>query len=67
MEMKASPGNRLLLHSRTVEESDRSGTILEVRGPDGSPPYLVHFTDGHKTLVYPAGNCEVVERRFQQA
>jgi hypothetical protein len=67
MAMKASEGDQLLMHSRTVEETDRKGTILEVRGADGSPPFLVRFDDGHERLVFPAGNCEVVQRRFQGA
>lgn len=65
MEMKASPGDLLLMHSRTVEETDRRGTILEVRGPEGDPPFLVRFADGGERLVFPAGDCEV--RRPQQA
>lgn len=66
--MKASQGDQLLVHSRTVEETDRRGTILEVRGTDGDPPFLVRFDDGHERLVFPAGNCEVVpQRRFQGA
>lgn len=65
--MKASEGDQLLVHSRTVEETDRRGTIIEVRGADGDPPFLVRFADGHERLVFPAGNCEVVQRRFQGA
>lgn len=65
--MKAMIGDQLHVHSRTVEEADRTGTILEVRGTEGSPPYLVRFSDGHESLVYPGGDCEVETRRFQGA
>ncbi|MFF8732008.1 DUF1918 domain-containing protein [Streptomyces sp. NPDC015171] len=32
---------------------NRTGKILEVKGPDGTPPYLVRFDDGQEQLVYP--------------
>ena len=41
--------------------------ILEVRGPEGAPPYLVRFADGHESLVYPGGDCEIEANRFQGA
>lgn len=60
--MKATVGDQLHMHSRTVEERDRIGVIKEVRGEDGAPPYLVRFQDGHERLVYPGGDC-VIERQ----
>ncbi len=57
--MKATVGDQLHVHSRTVGEYDRTGVILEVRGEDGAPPYLVRFDDGHERLVYPGGDSEV--------
>jgi hypothetical protein len=57
--MKATVGDQLHVHSRTVEETDRTGIILEVRGEEGAPPYLVRFNDGHERLVYPGSDCEV--------
>jgi hypothetical protein len=35
------------------------GDVVEVRGPDGQPPYLVRFDDGRERLVYPGPDCEV--------
>lgn len=29
------------------------GEVLETRGPDGGPPYLVRWSDGHEGLFYP--------------
>lgn len=58
--MHASVGDRLHVHSNTVGAQDRIAVIVEVRGEDGSPPYLVRFPDGHETLVYP-GSDSVVE------
>lgn len=65
--MKAMVGDQLRVHSRTVEKADRTGRILEVRGSEGAPPYLVRFTDGHESLVYPGGDCEIEAHRFQGA
>jgi hypothetical protein len=57
--MKASVGDRLHLHGHTVGDPDRTGTVMEVRGPDGAPPYLVRFTDGHESLVFPGPDATV--------
>lgn len=57
--MKATVGDQLHVHGRTVGEHDRTGVILEVRGEEGEPPYLVRFDDGHERLVFPGGDCEV--------
>ena len=57
--MRASVGDRLHFHVNTVGERDRTGEILEVRGPDGSPPFLVQFEDGHTTLVFPGPDAVV--------
>lgn len=60
--MQASIGDRLHVHSRTVGMDDRQGEIIEVRGSDGAPPYVVRFADGHESLVYPGPDC-IVEPR----
>lgn len=57
--MHASVGDRLLVHGHVVGQSDRQGEIIEVRGPDGSPPYVVRFDDGHETLVYPGPDAVI--------
>lgn len=65
--MKAHVGDRLRVHGRTVGDSDRTGTILEVRGEEGTPPYLVRFTDGQERLLYPGGDCVIEQPRPQGA
>ncbi len=57
--MKAAVGDQLHVHGRTVEQPDRTGTIIEVRGDNGEPPYMVRFDDGHQGLVYPGGDCSI--------
>lgn len=58
--MHATKGDRLLVHGKNVGLADRHGEIIEVRGDNGAPPYLVRFEDGHERLVYP-GPDSVVE------
>jgi hypothetical protein len=60
-EMRAAVGDRLHVHGHTVGEHDRLGEIVEVRGSEGGPPYLVRFADGHERLVFP-GPDAVIER-----
>jgi hypothetical protein len=57
--MQASAGERILIRGKSVDSPDRHGEIVEVRGADGAPPYLVRFDDGHETLVYPGADCVV--------
>jgi Domain of unknown function (DUF1918) len=53
MTMRAMVGDRLQVHGSTVGQPDRLGEIVDVRGADGSPPYLVKFDDGHQALIFP--------------
>ena len=60
--MKASVGNMLVIRGRHEGEPNRTGEIIEVRGADGSPPYVVRWNEGgHEVLVFP-GPDAVVER-----
>jgi uncharacterized protein DUF1918 len=62
--MQASVGDRILVHGNVVGQADRQGEIIEVRGPGGSPPYVVRFDDGHETLIYP-GPDAIIESQDQ--
>lgn len=58
--MKASPGDRIIVESAHVGEHARDGEILEVRGADGEPPFLVRWSDdGHESLVFPGPDAHV--------
>jgi hypothetical protein len=59
--VNAAVGDRINVHGRVVGQQDHRGRITEVRGPGGSPPYLVVFDDGHEALVFP-GPDAVIER-----
>jgi hypothetical protein len=57
--MEASVGDRLHVHGKTVGSADQYGEIVEVKGPEGHPPYLVRFADGHLGLVFPGPDAVV--------
>jgi hypothetical protein len=58
-DMHAKPGDVLIVESQTVDQQQRQATILEVRSPDGSPPYFVRWRDGHEGLIYPGPDAHV--------
>jgi hypothetical protein len=51
--MKAQVGDRIILAGTRVDDPMRDGEVLEVKGSDGSAPYMVRWSDGHTGLVYP--------------
>ena len=52
--MNGMVGDHIIVKSRHLAEPDRDGEILEVRGPDGGPPYVVRWSgDGHEGLFFP--------------
>ena len=60
--MQATVGDHLIVHGRIVGQSDRTGEIIDVRGADGAPPYLVRFSDGHESVIFPGPDC-VIEHK----
>ena len=58
--MYAKTGDRIVVRSRHEGEHDRDGEVLEVRGADGTPPYLVRWSDdGHESLFFPSSDAHV--------
>ena len=51
--MKAAVGDRLVINATHVDGPVRDGEVIEVRGEDGEPPYVVRWSDGHEGLVFP--------------
>ena len=51
--MRAQVGDRITLAAERVGQLTRDGTILEVRGDDGAPPYVVRWSDGRTGFVAP--------------
>ena len=58
--MNAAVGDRITIHSQHVEGHVRDGEIIEVRGADGAPPYVVRWSDtGHESLCFPGPDASV--------
>lgn len=58
--MRAKVGDRLVVEGHTETERRREGEILEVRGADGGPPFMVRWSDGQEGLTYPGPDTHVV-------
>ena len=51
--MRAHVGDRIILAAEHIDQPTRDGEVLEVRGTDGGPPYVVRWADGRSGLIYP--------------
>ena len=59
-DMHASVGDRIVIRGHHVGETDRDCEVIEVRGTDGGPPYLVRWGDsGQQSLFFPASDASV--------
>jgi len=61
--VSANVGDRIRLHSNTVDTPDRVGTIVAVLGEDG-PPYRVRFDAGAETIVAPGPDALIEPAGF---
>ena len=54
------PGDRLVITAHQQGGRPRDAEVLEVRGADGGPPYLVRWEDtGRVSLHYPGSDANV--------
>lgn len=51
--MRAKPGDRIILAGELVDQPTRAGEVLQSRGADGGPPYVVRWEDGHTSTLFP--------------
>lgn len=59
--MKASVGDEIVVESSVVAGAVRHGRVVELRHPDGTPPFVVEWQDtGERTLVLPGPDTHVV-------
>lgn len=64
--MHANIGDRIVIKGHRVGEPERDCEIVEVRGADGGPPYLVRWDDsGHETLFFPGSDAAL--EHFERA
>jgi len=60
--MHAKPGDRIIIKGHRIGEPDRDGEVLEARGQEGGPPFLVRWGEsGHVGLLYPGSDAVVQE------
>ncbi len=57
--MRAEVGDRLIVEAPTDHSNGRTGVVMEVRGDDGKPPYVVQWDDGHEGLCFPGPDAHV--------
>ncbi len=60
--MQAKVGDRLVVEGNRDTAPKREGEVVEVRGADGAPPYLIRWADGHEGLAYPGPDAHVVAK-----
>ena len=58
--MRAAVGDRITVPGLHVGDTVRSGEVVEVRGPEGGPPYVVRWSDGHEGVFVPGPGVKVV-------
>lgn len=62
--MKAQVGDRIVIRGHAVGLHERHATIVEVRGEDGGPPYVIHWADDPSEvprdhLFFPGPDADV--------
>ncbi|MFI9450756.1 DUF1918 domain-containing protein [Amycolatopsis sp. NPDC052450] len=66
--MRAQRGDWLVIKGPVVGKPDQRGLIIEVRNPDGAPPYVVRWPqDDHVSTVFPGPDAVVVTEAEQNA
>jgi hypothetical protein len=59
--MDANVGDRIIIRGHHTGQPVRACQVLEVRGSEGGPPYVVRWDDrGHETLFFPGSDATVV-------
>ena len=57
--MQASVNDRLVVRGHHIGDPDRQAVVLEVHGANGSPPYVVRWSDGHESTFFPSSDTAV--------
>jgi hypothetical protein len=58
-DMRAVAGDHLHFQGKVVGLHEHAAVVIEVRGADGAPPYLVRHADGHEAVVFPGPDAWV--------
>ncbi|ONF73647.1 DUF1918 domain-containing protein [Amycolatopsis keratiniphila] len=66
--MRAQRGDWLVIKGPTIGKPDQRALIVEVRNPDGTPPYVVRWPqDDHVSTIFPGADAVVVSEAEQNA
>jgi hypothetical protein len=66
--MQAKVGDRIVVKGNKVGAPDSVGRILEVRGDEGGPPYLVEWSDrAGEHLVWPGTDATIEHHGDERA
>lgn len=62
--MQVAVGDVLVIRGHKIGAPERRATVLEVRGDDGGPPYVVRWHDDpsdqpHEHLFFPSSDADV--------
>jgi hypothetical protein len=57
--MRAAVGDRIHFEGKVVGMHEHTAVVVEARGENGAPPYLVRHENGHETVVYPGADVWV--------
>lgn len=57
--MHANLGDTLHIRAHHIDVPDQWGRIIEIRGPNGTPPYVIEYPDGHTCLMFPGPDALV--------
>jgi Domain of unknown function (DUF1918) len=57
--MHANVGDHIVIRNHRIGQPDQDGQVIEVRGKNGEPPYVVRWVSGHETLFFPGPDALV--------
>jgi hypothetical protein len=60
--MKAKAGDRVVVARHRPGDVERHGEILEVRGEEDAPRYLVRWSDGRESIFVPGSEATIEPR-----
>lgn len=62
-EVRARVGDEVVVAARRGASTERRGTVEQVQGPEGAPPYVVRWwDDGCIGLVFPGTDISIGTR-----
>ena len=60
--MRAAVGDRLHFQGKVVGLAEHTAVVIEARGENGTPPYVVRYENGHETVVFPGADVWIEHR-----